>query len=72
MLLLPPLTSSASRLDAATLNPANHQVRAPTRPHPEAANLAPFNEVTYAAAKQVDVALDQVGNVCTWQARMCA
>jgi hypothetical protein len=36
------------------------QVRAPTRPHPEAANLAPFNEVAFAAAKQVDVALDQV------------
>eukprot|EP00775_Hariotina_reticulata_P007151 gene7151-7366_t len=36
------------------------KVRAPTRPHPEAANLAPFNEVAFAAAKQVDVALDQV------------
>jgi hypothetical protein len=35
------------------------QVRAPTRPHPEAANLPPFNETTFAAAKQVDVALDQ-------------
>jgi hypothetical protein len=34
-------------------------VRAPTRPHPEAANLPPFNETTFAAAKQVDVALDQ-------------
>lgn len=35
------------------------QVRAPTRPHPEAASLPPFNETTFAAAKQVDVALDQ-------------
>jgi hypothetical protein len=35
------------------------QVRAPTRPHPEAANLPPFNETAFAAAKQVDVALDQ-------------
>eukprot|EP00879_Flechtneria_rotunda_P001617 GHRR01001777.1.p2 GENE.GHRR01001777.1~~GHRR01001777.1.p2 ORF type:complete len:344 (+),score=139.32 GHRR01001777.1:278-1309(+) len=35
------------------------KVRAPTRPHPEAANLPPFNETTFAAAKQVDVALDQ-------------
>jgi hypothetical protein len=34
-------------------------VRAPTRPHPEAANLLPFNETIFAAAKQVDVALDQ-------------
>eukprot|EP00882_Tetradesmus_deserticola_P000632 GHRQ01000689.1.p1 GENE.GHRQ01000689.1~~GHRQ01000689.1.p1 ORF type:complete len:463 (+),score=169.29 GHRQ01000689.1:54-1442(+) len=35
------------------------KVRAPTRPHPEAANLPPFNETSFAAAKQVDVALDQ-------------
>jgi hemerythrin superfamily protein len=35
------------------------KVRAPTRPHPEAANLPPFNETAFAAAKQVDVALDQ-------------
>ncbi|KAF6257432.1 hypothetical protein COO60DRAFT_1523864 [Scenedesmus sp. NREL 46B-D3] len=35
------------------------KVRAPTRPHPEAASLPPFNETTFAAAKQVDVALDQ-------------
>jgi hypothetical protein len=28
------------------------QVRAPTRPHPEAANLPPFNEASLAAAKQ--------------------
>ncbi|WIA30568.1 hypothetical protein OEZ86_000651 [Tetradesmus obliquus] len=35
------------------------KVRAPTRPHPEAANLPPFCETTFAAAKQVDVALDQ-------------
>lgn len=34
-------------------------MRAPTRPHPEAANLPPFCETTFAAAKQVDVALDQ-------------
>jgi hypothetical protein len=36
-----------------------HQVRAPTRPHPEASDLPPFNETSYAAAKQVDTALDQ-------------
>ena len=36
-----------------------HQVRAPTRPHPEVSNLPPFNETSYAAAKQVDTALDQ-------------
>ena len=28
------------------------QVRAPTRPHPEAPNLPPFNESSLAAAKQ--------------------
>ncbi|GBF98624.1 hypothetical protein Rsub_10813 [Raphidocelis subcapitata] len=33
--------------------------RAPTRPHPEACNLPPFNEPALAAAKQVDTALDQ-------------
>lgn len=35
------------------------KVRAPSRPHPEAANLPPFNETAFAAAKQVDIALDQ-------------
>lgn len=40
-------------------SPVTAQVRAPTRPHPEAPNLPPFNETTYAAAKQVDTALDQ-------------
>ncbi|KIZ00163.1 hypothetical protein MNEG_7797 [Monoraphidium neglectum] len=35
------------------------KVRAPTRPHPEAPNLPPFNEASLAAAKQVDTALDQ-------------
>lgn len=35
------------------------KARAPTRPHPEAPNLPPFNEASYAAAKQIDTLLDQ-------------
>lgn len=38
------------------------QVRAPTRPHPEAANLPPFNETAFAAAKQVSI--EQSAGVC--------